>query len=116
MAPPGPKPQSTAGGAVAVAVAVRRRVRVEMRPEGGKAVGSAGSSGSKRGDAAESVIPAESALYEVLVGEGGCSATAVAAAGASEEPVPPSEGTAKTEAKRCRRQDGNSHGRNGDPL
>ena len=38
-APPGPEPESTAGGAVTVAVAVRRRARVEMRPEGLQALG-----------------------------------------------------------------------------
>ena len=32
-APPGPKPQSTAGGSAPAAVAVLRRVRVEMRPK-----------------------------------------------------------------------------------
>ena len=46
-----------------------------------------------------SVVTVESAPCEVFVGEGVCWATAVAAAGASAEPVPPSEGTAKTESK-----------------
>ena len=78
---------------------VRRRVRVEMRPEGGKAIGCAGSPGGEEANAAGSVIPAKSAPCVVLVGEGACWVTAVAAAGASAEPVPPSEGPAKTEEK-----------------
>ena len=82
-----------------MAAAVLRRVRVEMRPEGGKAVGGAGSPFGKGADAAGSVIVAESAPCEVLDGEGGCWTTLVAAAVASAEPVPPSEGTAKTEAR-----------------
>ena len=70
-----------------------------MRPEGGKAVGGAGSPGGEGEDADGVVIAAESAPCEVLVGEGECWATAAAAAGASAEPVPPSEGKAKNEAK-----------------
>ena len=76
------------------AAAVRRRVRVEMRSEGVKAVGGAGSPGGERVDAAGSVIAAESARCE-----GARWVTALAAAGASAEPVPPLEGTAQTEAK-----------------
>ena len=78
--------------------AVLRRVRVEVRPEGGKAIGGAGSCG-EGADAAGSVISAESAPCGVLDVGGTCWATLVAAAGASAEPVPPPEGTAKTEAK-----------------
>ena len=79
--------------------AVRRCVRVKMRPEGGKAVGDTGSPGGKGADAVGLVIAVELARCEVLVGEGACWATAVAAAGAPAEPAPPSEGTAKIRAK-----------------
>ena len=58
-----------------------------------------GSPGDEEADAAGSVIAAESAPCGVLVREGACWATAVAAAGAPAEPVPPSKGTGKTEAK-----------------
>ena len=85
-----------------------------MRIEGGKAVGGAGSSGGKGVDAAGSVIAAESAHCEVLDWEGACWATAVTAAGASAERVPPSEGTAKTNRKWCRLQETNLRGRDGD--
>ena len=44
-------------------------------------------------------MAAESAPCEVLYGEGACWATAVAAAGASAEPVSPSECMSKTKAK-----------------
>ena len=64
-----------------------------MRPVGGKAVGGAGSPCGEGADAAGSVISAESAPCEVLDVGGACWATLVA------EPVPPPEGTAKTEAK-----------------
>ena len=70
-----------------------------MRPEGSKAIGGAGSPGVEGANAAGSVIAAESALCEVLVGEGACWAKAVAAAGAFAEPMPPSEGMAITKAK-----------------
>lgn len=40
--PPGPKPYSTAGGAMPVAVAARQRVREEMQPKGGKTVKGSG--------------------------------------------------------------------------
>ena len=79
--------------------AVLRRVRVEMRLEGGKAVGGAGSPCGEGADAAGSVIAAESAPCEMLDGKGACWATLVAAAGASAEPVPLPGGTAKTESK-----------------
>ena len=82
-----------------MATAVLRRVPVEMRPEGGKVVGGAGSPCGEEADAAGSVISAESAPCGVLDVGGVCWATLVAAAGASAEPVPPPEGTAKTEAK-----------------
>ena len=70
-----------------------------MRPEGDKAVGGAGSPCGEEVDAAGSVISAQSAPSEVLDVGGAWWATLVAAAGASAEPVPPPEGTAKTEAK-----------------
>ena len=70
-----------------------------MRPEGGKAVGGAGSPCGEGADAAGSVIAAGSAPCEVFDGKGACWVILVAAARASAEPVPPSEGTAKTEAK-----------------
>ena len=60
---------------------------MDMRPEGDKAVGGAGSPGGEGADAAGSVIA-----------EGICCATAVAAAGASPQLVPISEVTSKTEA------------------
>ena len=81
-----------------VAAAIRRCVRVEMRPEGGKSVGGATSPGGAGADAAVSVIAAESAPYEVLVGEGVCWTIAIGEMGASAEPVAPSEGKAKTKA------------------
>ena len=65
-----------------------------MRPQGGNAVVGAGSPGGERTDASESVMATELAPCE-----GACLATAIAAAGASAEPVPPSEGTPKNEAK-----------------
>ena len=70
-----------------------------MRPEGGKAVGGDGSPCGEGADAAGSVIAVESAPCNVLDEEGACRVTLVTAAGASADPVPPSEGTAKTEAK-----------------
>ena len=81
------------------AAAVFRRVRVEMRPEGDNSIGGAGLPGGEGADAAGPVVAAESAPCEVLVGAGACSAAGAAVAGASAGPVPPSEGTAKTEAK-----------------
>ena len=75
------------------AAAAGRLVRVEMRPEGGQAVGGTGPAGVEGADAAGSVIAAESAPCNVLVGEGAWWATAVKVAGASAQPVPPSEGT-----------------------
>ena len=68
-----------------------------MQPEGGKAVGGARSLGGA--DVAGSVMEAELTPCVVLVGERTWWAKAVAAAGTSAEPVLPSEGTAKTEAK-----------------
>ena len=82
-----------------MAVADLRRVGVKMRPEGGKAVGGAGSPCGEGADAAGSVISAESAPREVFDVKGACWATLVAAAGTSAQPVPPAEGTAKTKAK-----------------
>ena len=70
--------------------AVRRCVRVKMRPEGGKAVGDTGSPGGKGADAVGLVIAVELARCEVLVGEGACSATAVAAVEVFAEAMPPS--------------------------
>ena len=98
-APPGPKPYSAAGGSAPVAAAVLRRVRVEMWPEGGMAVGGAESPCGEGADAGGSVIAAELTPCEVPNGEEPCWATLVAAAEASAEPVPSSEGTAKTKAK-----------------
>ena len=98
-APPDPKPQSTAGGAVPAAAAVCRHARVEMRPEGGKAFPGAGLQGGEGADATESVITVESSSCRVLVERGARWATTVAAAGASGEPLSPLERTTKTEAK-----------------
>ena len=64
-------------------------------------------------DTAGSVIAAESAPCEVLDEEGACRATLLAAAGASAEPVPPSEGTEKPKRKECWRQEKIIHGRDG---
>ena len=80
-----------------LAAAVLRRVQV--RPEGVKAVGGAGSPRGEGADAARSVISAESAPCEMLDVGGASWATLVPAAGASAEPVPPPEGAAKNEAK-----------------
>ena len=66
-----------------MAATVLRRVRVEMRPEGGKAVGGAGSPCGEGADAPGSVISAESAPCEVLDVGGTCWATLVAAVGDS---------------------------------
>ena len=63
-----------------------------MQPEASKAIGGAESPGGEGADAAGSMIAAESAPCEVLVGEGPCWTTAVTAAGASVEAAPPSEG------------------------
>ena len=52
-----------------VAAAVRRLVMVEMGPEGGKAVGSAGLSDAERADTAGSVTVADSAPCECSSGE-----------------------------------------------
>ena len=98
-APPGPNPYSTAGGLAPAVMAVLRRVRVGMRPEGGKAVGGAGSPCREGVDKAGPVISTDLAPCEVLDVGGACWAAFVAAAGVSAEPVPPPEGTAKNEAK-----------------
>ena len=87
--PPGPKPESPAGGAVPVAAAARRRVRSKMRPKGGKAARGAELPGGEG---------TESSTCKVLAGGGVCWVTAVATAEASAELVPRSEGAAKTEA------------------
>ena len=85
---------------------------MEMRPDGG--VGGVGSPDSEETDAAGSVIAVELAPYKVPVRKGVCWATAVAAAGASADPVPRSEGTAKTEAKAASAAGKIIHGRGGD--
>ena len=97
-----------------MAAAVLRRVRAEMRPEGGKAVGNAGWQGGKGADAAGSIITVESAPCGVLDGEGACWVAAVAAAEASAKPVPPSEGTAKTDARAASAAGKKIRGRDGD--
>ena len=97
-APPGPKPQSAAGGAVPAVVAVRRRVRVEMRSEDGFTVWGAGEPGEAGVDAVGPVVSTESAPYVGLLERVGW-AMAVPATWASAEPLPTSVGTAKTEAK-----------------
>ena len=70
-----------------------------MGPESGKDVGGAGSRGAEGADAAGSVVAAESALREVLDGQEARWGKAVAAAGASGEPVPPLEGTMNTKVE-----------------
>ena len=99
-APPGPKPSSTAGGALPAAVAVRRRVRVEIRPEDGFAVAGAGEPGETGADTVGPAVSMESVPCVELLEKGVGWATVVAAAGASAKPVPTSVGTAKPEAKR----------------
>ena len=69
-----------------------------MRSEDGFTVWGAGEPGEAGADAVEPVVSTESVPWvELLEGVGW--ATVNAAAGASAEPVPTSEGTAKTEAK-----------------
>ena len=74
-----------------------------MRSEDGFTVGGAGEPGEAGTDAVGPVGSTESVPCVGLL-EGVGWATAVAAAGASAEPVPTAVGTAKTEAKRCRLQ------------
>ena len=81
------------------AVAVRRRVRVEMRSEGGFAVGDAGEPGEVGADTVVPMVATESVPCVELLVKGIGWATVIAAAGASAESVPTSVGTAKTEAK-----------------
>ena len=69
-----------------------------MRSEDGFTVGGAGEPGVAGADAVGPVVSTESVPCVGLL-EGVGWATAVAAAGASAEPVPTSVGTAKTEAK-----------------
>ena len=59
-APSGPKPWSTAGGALPAAVAVLQRVRVERRSERGFAVGGAGVPGEAGADTVRPVVSTES--------------------------------------------------------
>lgn len=75
-----------------VAAAVRLHIRVEVRPEGGRAAGVARFPSSE-GDAAGSVIAAESAPCGVLAREETCWATVAEAGDASAEPMLPSIGT-----------------------
>ena len=69
-----------------------------MRSEDGFTVGGAEEPGEAGADTVGPVVSTESVTCVGLL-EGVGWATAVAAAGASAEPVPPSVGTAKTEAK-----------------
>ena len=85
-----------------------------MNPEGGKAIGGAGSPGAEGAYATGSVIAVESAPCEVLDGEGACWVTVVAAVGAFAEPVPPAEGMQKPKRERCLCQGKNIGGRDGD--
>ena len=84
-----------------------------MQSEDGFTAGGAGELGEAGADA---VRPLVSTLSVPCVGprEGVGWATAVAAAGASAEPVPTSVGTAKTEANRCRLQAKSARGRGSD--
>ena len=68
-----------------------------MRSENGSTVGGVGKPGEARADAVGHVVSTESVPRVGLL-DGVGWATAVAAAGASAEPVPTSLGTAKTEA------------------
>ena len=88
--PAGPESIIYSGGALPVAVAVRRRVV----PDGG-----AGLLIMAETDTIEPVVAAESASCVERLERGIGSAMVVAAARASAEPVPPSIGMAKTEAK-----------------
>ena len=69
-----------------------------MRSEDGFTVGGAGEPGKAGADAVGPVVSTESVPCVGLL-EGVGWATAVAAAGASAEPVPTSVGTANTEAR-----------------
>ena len=64
----------------------------------GVSLGGAGLSGGEGADVAGTVIPAGLYPHEMLFGNGACWTAAVAAAGASPEPLLPSEGTEKTES------------------
>ena len=71
---------------------------MEIRSEDGFTTGGAGEPGEAGADAVGPVVSTESVLCVGLL-EGVGWATAVAAGGASAEPVPTSVGRAKTEAK-----------------
>ena len=81
---------------MSAAVAVSRRVRVEMRSEGGFAVGGAREPGEA---GADTVGPESSVPCVELLERGGGWATVIMAAGAYAEPVPTSMRTAKSEPK-----------------
>ena len=70
-----------------------------MRSEDGFAAGGTGEPGETGADTFGPVFLTESAPYVELLEKEVGSATVVAAAGASAEPVPTSVGTAKTEEK-----------------
>ena len=84
-----------------------------MRFEDDFTVGGAGEPGEAGADAVGPVASTASVAGVGLL-EGVGWATAVAAAGASAEPVPTSVGTAKTEANRCRLQTRSAGGRGSD--
>ena len=62
-APPGPKPQSTAGGVALAAVAVRWRVRVELRSQDGFTVRGIGEPGEAGADSVGPVVSTASVPY-----------------------------------------------------
>ena len=86
---------------------------IRDRSNDGFTVGGIGEQGEAGADA---VGPVDSTASVPWVGllEGVGWATAVAAAGASAEPVPTSVGTAETEANRCRLQENSARGRGSD--
>ena len=84
-----------------------------MRSEDGFTVGVAREPREAGADAVGAVVSTETFPCVGLL-EGVRWATAVAAAGASAEPVPTSVGTAKTEANRCGLQAKSGRGRDSD--
>ena len=84
-----------------------------MRPQDGITVGGIGEPDEAGADAVGPVVSTESVPCVGFLERVGW-VTAVAAAGASAEPVPTSVGTAKTEANRCRLQAKSARGRGSD--
>ena len=94
--PAGPESIFYSGGALPVAVTDRRRVVDD---------GGAGAPSKAEMDTVKPVVPAESVSCVELLDRGVSCAMGAAAARASAEPVPPSIGMAKTEAKTVSAED-----------